>query len=110
MLGRLAPTERRGQAISAFFVAGYAGLIIPVVGVGMLSGLIGTFPAVLAFSLLLAALCLFSLARTVTALAPGRALIRPGVGRCLVRRRGLADLGWQRTPLPADHESRLHSR
>ncbi len=33
---RLAPAERRGQAISAFFVACYAGLIIPVVGVGVL--------------------------------------------------------------------------
>jgi hypothetical protein len=44
-------------------VACYAGLIIPVVGVGVLSGFIGTFPAVLTFSLLLAALCLFSLAR-----------------------------------------------
>ena len=38
------------------------GLIIPVVGVGVLSGFTGTFPAVLAFSVLLAALCLFSVA------------------------------------------------
>jgi CheY-like chemotaxis protein len=53
-------------------VACYAGLIIPVVGVGVLSGFIGTFPAVLAFSLLLAALCLFSLARIATALASDR--------------------------------------
>jgi MFS family permease len=66
---RLAPPERRGHAISAFFVACYAGLIIPVVGVGVLSGFTGTFPAVLAFSLLLAVLCLFALARTATALA-----------------------------------------
>jgi MFS family permease len=70
---RLAPPERRGHAISAFFVACYAGLIIPVVGVGELSGFTGTYPAVLAFSVLLAALCLFSLARTATALAPDRA-------------------------------------
>ena len=33
---RLAPAGRRGQVISAFFVACYAGLIIPVVGVGVL--------------------------------------------------------------------------
>jgi MFS family permease len=66
---RLAPPERRGHAISAFFVACYTGLIIPVVGVGVLSGFTGTFPAVLAFSVLLAALCLFSLVRTATALA-----------------------------------------
>jgi MFS family permease len=73
---RLAPPERRGQVISAFFVACYAGLIIPVVGVGMLSGFIGTYPAVLAFSLLLAALCLLSLARIATALGPDRAASR----------------------------------
>ena len=59
---RLAPPERRGHAISAFFVACYAGLIIPVVGVGVLSGFTGTFP-------LLATLCLFSLARIAPALA-----------------------------------------
>ena len=67
---RLAPPGRRGQSISAFFVACYAGLIVPVVGVGFLSAITGTFPAVLAFSVLLAALCLFSLARIATALTP----------------------------------------
>jgi uncharacterized membrane protein len=60
---RLAPAEGRGHAISAFFVACYAGLIIPVVGVGVLSGFTGTFPAVLAFSIVLAVLCLFSITR-----------------------------------------------
>jgi MFS family permease len=60
---RLAPAERRGQAISAFFVACYAGLIIPVIGVGVLSEFTGTFLAVLTFSALLAVLCLFSIAR-----------------------------------------------
>ena len=59
---RLAPPGQREQAVSAFFVAGYAGLIIPVVGVGVLSEFTGTFPAVLAFSLLLAGLCLFAIA------------------------------------------------
>jgi hypothetical protein len=54
-------------------VACYAGLIIPVVGVGVVSGVTGTLPAVLAFSVLLAALCLYSLARTATALAPDTA-------------------------------------
>ena len=68
---RLAAPVRRGQVISAFFVACYAGLIIPVVGVGVLSGLIGTFPAVLAFAILLAVLCLFSLARIATVLTSG---------------------------------------
>ena len=62
---RLAPAQRRGQVLSAFFVACYAGLIIPVVGVGVLSQFTGTFPAVLTFSILLAALCLFSIPRFV---------------------------------------------
>jgi MFS family permease len=73
---QLAPAERRSQAVSAFFVACYAGLIIPVVGVGVLSGFAGTFPAVLVFSLLLAALSLFSLAKIATALADPAATLR----------------------------------
>jgi MFS family permease len=60
---RLAPPERRGQVISTFFVMCYCGLIIPVIGVGVASGFIGDFPAVLALSILLAILCIFSLAR-----------------------------------------------
>jgi len=60
---RLAPAGRRGQSLSAFFVACYAGLIIPVVGVGVLSGFTGTFPATATFSVLLAALSLFSITR-----------------------------------------------
>ena len=60
---RLAPPGQRGQVISAYFVACYTGLIIPVVGVGVASEFIGDFPAVLALSILLAGLCLFSLAR-----------------------------------------------
>jgi len=73
---RLAPPERRGHAISAFFVACYTGLIIPVVGVGVLSGFTGTWAAVLAFSVLRAALRLFSLARIATALASDPAVTR----------------------------------
>jgi MFS family permease len=59
---RLAPPGRRGQAVSTYFVLCYAGLIIPVVIVGVVSLFIGDFPAVLAFSILLAPLSLFSLA------------------------------------------------
>jgi len=68
---RLAPAGRRGQAISAFFVACYAGLIIPVIGVGVLSEFTGTFPAVLTFSVLLAVLCLFSIIRIARLASPG---------------------------------------
>ncbi len=59
---RLAAPARRAHAISTFFVACYAGLISPVVGVGVASGFIGDLRAVLAFSILLAILCTFSLA------------------------------------------------
>ena len=59
---RLAPPGRRGQTVSTFFVACYTGLIIPVIGVGVASGFIGDFAAVLAFSILIAILCVFSLA------------------------------------------------
>ena len=60
---RLAPPGRRSQTLSAFFVACYTGLIIPVVGVGVASEFISDFAAVLALSILLAALSLFSLAQ-----------------------------------------------
>jgi MFS family permease len=60
---RLAPPERRSHAISAFFVACYAGLIIPVVGVGVATEFISDFAAVLALSIVLAGLSLFSLAQ-----------------------------------------------
>jgi MFS family permease len=55
---RLAPPGRRGQVVSAFFVVCYCGLIVPVVGVGVASGFIGDFGAVLALSILLAVLCM----------------------------------------------------
>jgi hypothetical protein len=59
---RLAPPGRRGQVVSTFFVACYCGLIIPVIGVGVVSAFLGDFAAVLALSILLAALCLVCLA------------------------------------------------
>ena len=60
---RLAPPGRRSHAISAFFVACYTGLIIPVVAVGVATEFISDFAAVLALSILLAGLSLFSLAQ-----------------------------------------------
>lgn len=65
---RLAPPEQRGQAISTYFVACYAGLVVPVVGVGVASGFVGDVTAVLAFSILLAALSVFALVTIRSAL------------------------------------------
>jgi MFS family permease len=68
---RLAPPGQRSHALSTFFVSCYTGLIIPVIGVGVASGFVGDFRAVLAFSILLAILCVFSLASIrKSALAP----------------------------------------
>ena len=65
---RLAPPGQRGQVISAFFVACYIGLTIPVIGVGVATLFISDFAAVLALSILLAGLCLFAFARIRDAL------------------------------------------
>jgi hypothetical protein len=59
---RLAPPAGRGHVVSTFFAACYCGLIIAVIGVGVASEFIGNFAAVLAFSILLAALSLFAFA------------------------------------------------
>jgi MFS family permease len=71
---RLAPPGRRGQAISAYFVACYCGLVIPVVGVGVAAGFVGDFPAVLGLAILLAALCVFALASIARTRAPRQAV------------------------------------
>jgi MFS family permease len=75
---RLAPPGQRGQVVSAYFVLCYCGLAVPVVGVGVASIFIGDFRAVLAFSILLAALCLFSLAGIWRALLPPGGPQAPG--------------------------------
>jgi MFS family permease len=78
---RLAPPGRRGQAISAFFVACYCGLVIPVVGVGVASQFIGDFRSVLALSVLLAVLCVFALASIARASTARASTARTGTAR-----------------------------
>jgi MFS family permease len=72
---RLAPPAQRGQAISTYFVVCYCGLIIPVIGVGVVSGYFSDFAAVLGLSILLAALSLFALAGIARAFRPGITVI-----------------------------------
>jgi MFS family permease len=67
---RLAPPARRGQIVSTYFVACYAGLIVPVIGVGVASAFIGDFGAVLALSVALAALSIVALVSVGRAAAP----------------------------------------
>ena len=44
-IGRLAQREHRAQAMSAFFVAAYVGLALPVVLIGIISQLVSTVDA-----------------------------------------------------------------
>jgi hypothetical protein len=59
---RLARPQTRAKVISTYFVFAYAGLSIPVVGVGVASDYVGSFRAVLGCPIVLAALCVFSAA------------------------------------------------
>jgi MFS family permease len=68
---RMAPPERRAQTVSTYFVACYLGLIIPVVGVGVATEIVGDFRAVLAFSILLAVLSVLAFASIRRSLASG---------------------------------------
>jgi MFS family permease len=58
---RLAPPGQRGQVVSTYFVACYCGLIVPVVGVGVLTEFVSDFTAVLTLSIVLAVLSVFAL-------------------------------------------------
>ncbi len=59
---RLAPVEVRGRVVSTYFVFAYVGLTIPVIGVGIGSEYFGDFRAVLVCSIVLAVLCVVSMA------------------------------------------------
>ena len=59
---RLAPVEVRGRVVSTYFVFAYVGLTIPVIGVGIASEYVGDFRAVLVCSIVLAVLCVVSMA------------------------------------------------
>jgi MFS family permease len=58
---RLAPPGQRGQVVSTYFVAAYCGLIVPVVGVGVLSEFVSDFTAVLTLAIVLAVLSVYAL-------------------------------------------------
>jgi MFS family permease len=81
---RLAPADSRAQVVSTYFVFGYTGLIIPVVGVGTAADYVGDFRAVLGCSIVLAALCGWS---TALIIGRGRAAMtrRHAAGRPAVR-------------------------
>jgi MFS family permease len=55
LVNKIAPGEQRAEVISAYFVACYAGLSLPVIGVGVLSQLVTAAIANLTFGALVAA-------------------------------------------------------
>lgn len=65
-VNRVAPPERRAEVLSGFFVASYAGLALPALGVGIASQHVGFFAATLACSVLLALVLGGAAVRTVT--------------------------------------------
>jgi MFS family permease len=59
---RLALPESRAQVLSGYYVFAYAGLAVPVIGVGVASDYVGDFRAVLGCSIVLAVLCVLAAA------------------------------------------------
>lgn len=70
-VSRESPPERRGEVVSAFFVIAYLGLVIPIVGIGVLSQGIGLRTAGLVFAGVVGAVALAVLVSLVGRLRPG---------------------------------------
>ena len=63
---QIAPADRRGEVLSAFYVATYTGVGLPVIGVGLLTTIIGLPAAVNAFAAVVGPSCLILLLLTHT--------------------------------------------
>jgi MFS family permease len=57
----IAPPERRAEIVSSYFICGFAGNALPVIGVGVISTLAGPIAASLAFAVSIAAFALTAL-------------------------------------------------
>lgn len=55
--GAMAPTQQRGELLSAFFVFCYAGVSLPVIGLGFMARMMGLVPAVAAFAVVIGLAC-----------------------------------------------------
>lgn len=65
VVNAIAPADRRGEIVSSYLIAVYAGNALPVIGVGVLAGLTGRFVAHAIFAALIAALAVLALATGV---------------------------------------------
>jgi MFS family permease len=59
---QIAPPDRRAEIVSSYFICGFAGNALPVIGVGVVSTLFGPVAASLAFALTIAIFALVALA------------------------------------------------
>ena len=59
---QIAPADRRAELVSAYFICGFAGNALPVIGVGVISTLAGPIAASLAFAVTIAIFALVALA------------------------------------------------
>jgi MFS family permease len=62
VISQIAPADRRAEVVSTYFVAGFAGNAIPVVGIGVISTLAGEETAAVTFAAVLAAFAIGALA------------------------------------------------
>ena len=69
VVGTIAPSERRGNVMSLFFVAIYLGVTVAIVGVGFLSTRLGLLPAVQLFSVVASVGCVASIVSHIRASA-----------------------------------------
>ena len=58
LLNQVAPPQQRGEVLSAFYVAAYLGLSVPVVGIGILANFLGLPTAAVILSIILGLLSL----------------------------------------------------
>ncbi len=71
LLNRAAPPDQRAEVLSAFYVAAYLGLSVPVVGIGVLANVVGLPLAALVFGTLIAGLAVPILLTKEAPLPPG---------------------------------------
>jgi MFS family permease len=75
-----APADRRAGVASSFFIVLYTAISLPVIGEGIVAGLVGLQPTGVAFSIGVAALAAVALAVLVPSRIPGGASGTPGDG------------------------------
>jgi MFS family permease len=61
IVNQIAPGDRRSEVLSTYYIVGYAGIALPVIGVGVISQLVSPFVANLTFAIFIAVLAIGAL-------------------------------------------------